>query len=191
MSGKRLPDILIIGAQKAGTSWLKEQLRAHPGVFMPRDEVHFFDHEDKYAKGSEWYADQFADGFYIAGRSRLDPETARTLLLTCGLVPVGGPVEAEVTFFHQRVESLIQYAFAPDLGRWAPDNVDRFRSTGVDTEYFAPPPAPFSMWGRPTDKRVSSPHSRPTWKSSRRIRKTSVWSGEGLLLSSSRKRVFI
>ena len=62
MSGKRFPDFLIIGAQKAGTSWLKEQLRAHPGVFMPRDEVHFFDHEDKYAKGSEWYADQFADG---------------------------------------------------------------------------------------------------------------------------------
>ena len=33
----RLPDFLIIGAQKAGTTWLHQHLRSHPGIFMPRD----------------------------------------------------------------------------------------------------------------------------------------------------------
>jgi hypothetical protein len=30
-----LPGFLVIGAQKAGTSWLHENLRRHPGIFMP------------------------------------------------------------------------------------------------------------------------------------------------------------
>lgn len=30
-----LPDFLGIGAQKAGTSWLWENLRRHPGIWMP------------------------------------------------------------------------------------------------------------------------------------------------------------
>jgi hypothetical protein len=38
-----LPDFLIIGAQKAGTSWLHHNLRQHPGVFMPeaKDQAYF------------------------------------------------------------------------------------------------------------------------------------------------------
>lgn len=61
MSGQRLPDFLIIGAQKAGTTWLKAQLRAHSEVFMCRDEVHFFDHDDRFARGPEWYGTHFLD----------------------------------------------------------------------------------------------------------------------------------
>lgn len=38
-----LPDFLGIGAQKAGTSWLWENLRRHPGAFLPDEkEVQFF-----------------------------------------------------------------------------------------------------------------------------------------------------
>jgi len=38
------PDFLCIGAQKAGTTWLHENLRQHPGVWMPPvKEVHYFD----------------------------------------------------------------------------------------------------------------------------------------------------
>ena len=41
------PDFLVIGAQKAGTSWLHEQLNQHPRVWMPREkELHFFDFLD-------------------------------------------------------------------------------------------------------------------------------------------------
>ncbi len=38
------PDFLIIGAQKAGTTWLHRNLRAHPGIWMPKEkELHYFD----------------------------------------------------------------------------------------------------------------------------------------------------
>ncbi len=39
---KRLPDFLIIGAQKSATTWLARLLRQHPGVYMPEGELHFF-----------------------------------------------------------------------------------------------------------------------------------------------------
>ncbi len=38
----RLPDFLIIGAQKSATSWLTQLLRRHPNVFIPEHELHFF-----------------------------------------------------------------------------------------------------------------------------------------------------
>lgn len=38
------PDFLGIGAQKAGTTWLYENLRSHPDLFLPEDkELHYFD----------------------------------------------------------------------------------------------------------------------------------------------------
>jgi hypothetical protein len=38
-----LPNFLIIGAEKAGTTWLHARMSAHPEVFMPRTkEPHFF-----------------------------------------------------------------------------------------------------------------------------------------------------
>lgn len=41
----QLPSFLCIGTQKAGTSWLYEQLRQHPAVWMPPiKELHYFDH---------------------------------------------------------------------------------------------------------------------------------------------------
>ncbi|BBK30175.1 sulfotransferase domain-containing protein [Stella humosa] len=59
MSG-RLPDFLGIGAQKAGTTWLFEMLRDHPGLAFPAGkEVHFWDwYQDR---GLDWYRSQFAD----------------------------------------------------------------------------------------------------------------------------------
>jgi hypothetical protein len=36
------PDFIGIGAQKAGTTWLHHNLQAHPGIFVPKKEVHYF-----------------------------------------------------------------------------------------------------------------------------------------------------
>jgi sulfotransferase family protein len=36
------PDFIGIGAQKAGTTWLHRNLRAHPEIWMPKKEVHYF-----------------------------------------------------------------------------------------------------------------------------------------------------
>ncbi|SHJ97064.1 sulfotransferase [Halomonas caseinilytica] len=45
MGKNNLPNFLCIGAQKAGTTWLDKQLRAHPKIWMPpMKEVHYFDY---------------------------------------------------------------------------------------------------------------------------------------------------
>lgn len=50
---------LGIGAQKAGTTWLYEMLRQHPGLGFPAGkEVHFWD--GKRQLGLEWYRAQFS-----------------------------------------------------------------------------------------------------------------------------------
>lgn len=44
VNSKPLPDFLIIGAQKSGTTYLYHQLHSHPDIFMPKQkELHFFD----------------------------------------------------------------------------------------------------------------------------------------------------
>lgn len=41
---RRLPDFLIIGAQRSGTSWLNKNLSFHPEIWLsPIKELHFFD----------------------------------------------------------------------------------------------------------------------------------------------------
>lgn len=38
------PNFLVIGAQKAGTTWLDRNLRTHPQIWLPPEkEIHFFD----------------------------------------------------------------------------------------------------------------------------------------------------
>jgi hypothetical protein len=54
-----LPNFVIIGAQKSGTTSLAYYLKAHPQVYMaPRKEVRYFDLN--YDKGTQWYMEQFA-----------------------------------------------------------------------------------------------------------------------------------
>jgi len=54
------PSFLIIGAQKAGTSALFKMLARHPQVIAPEvKELHFFDDDDRYAKGITSYWRQF------------------------------------------------------------------------------------------------------------------------------------
>lgn len=59
--GGRLPDFIIIGAAKCGTTTLYEYLCRHPQVFMsvPK-EPHFFAREPIYAKGMDWYRSLFS-----------------------------------------------------------------------------------------------------------------------------------
>jgi hypothetical protein len=53
-SRRALPDFIIIGAQKSGTSSLYAQLAAHPHVLGASwKEVHFFDNH--FSRGASWY----------------------------------------------------------------------------------------------------------------------------------------
>ena len=55
-----LPDFLGIGAQKAGTTWLWENLRRHPEIFVPeKKELHYFD--NKFERPLREYARRFED----------------------------------------------------------------------------------------------------------------------------------
>lgn len=57
-----LPNFLVIGAAKAGTTSLYEYLRAHPQVFMSTPkELNYFSQDDNLAKGLGWYKSHFAD----------------------------------------------------------------------------------------------------------------------------------
>lgn len=57
----RLPDFLILGAARSGTSSFAAHLRAQPNIFMPpkRPEPHFFLRDAEYAKGLAYYSTRY------------------------------------------------------------------------------------------------------------------------------------
>ncbi|MCB0494159.1 MAG: sulfotransferase domain-containing protein [Cyclobacteriaceae bacterium] len=55
-----LPNFIVIGAEKSGTTWLKHVLREHPEIYIPNEkELHFFDADDNFSKGLSWYSSFF------------------------------------------------------------------------------------------------------------------------------------
>ncbi|MBT3321140.1 MAG: sulfotransferase [Anaerolineae bacterium] len=57
-----LPNFLIIGSQKAGTTSLYHVLKQHPQIFMAdKKEINFFFKDDAYARGPEAYTEHFMD----------------------------------------------------------------------------------------------------------------------------------
>ncbi len=89
-----LPDFLVIGAQKAGTTALYAYLRWHPGITGPSwKEVSFFDRH--WARGEGWYGGQFplrSEGKLVGEASPsylfhpLAPERARAVVPNAKLV---------------------------------------------------------------------------------------------------------
>ncbi|MEM6577879.1 MAG: sulfotransferase [Pseudomonadota bacterium] len=83
------PDFLIIGAEKAGTTWLHDVLGAHPALFLPDvKEIHYFNRFDSNGneidnftkRGQQWYQTHFAKAaeYQITGEATpmylCDPE---------------------------------------------------------------------------------------------------------------------
>ena len=53
-----------VGAQKAGTTTLHDILIQHPEVYLPETkEAHFFDEDEKYKKGLNWYKKTFFSNY--------------------------------------------------------------------------------------------------------------------------------
>ena len=111
-----LPDFLVLGAQKAGTTALYAYLRWHPGITGPSwKEVSFFDRH--WWRGEGWYRGQFPlrSGGQIVGEASpsylfhpLAPERARTLVPDARLIAlVRNPVD----------RAYSQYQHAVALGR--------------------------------------------------------------------------
>lgn len=55
-----LPNFIIVGAGKSGTSSLARMLSHHPQVFIPPKELHFFDSDINYNRGPQFYSLFFA-----------------------------------------------------------------------------------------------------------------------------------
>ena len=69
----RLPDFVVIGAMKAGTTSLHYYLSLHPEIEMSREkEPTFFTDEGAWDKGLDWYAGQFAGDGRLLGEASPD-----------------------------------------------------------------------------------------------------------------------
>ncbi|XP_069695060.1 heparan sulfate glucosamine 3-O-sulfotransferase 1 [Periplaneta americana] len=62
-TSRRLPQAIIVGVRKCGTRALLEMLALHPRVQKAAGEVHFFDRDDNYRRGLEWYRRKMPHSF--------------------------------------------------------------------------------------------------------------------------------
>jgi hypothetical protein len=52
----KLPDFLIVGTMKSGTSSLADYLKTNRQIHIPRRELHYFNKDKNYNKGPSWYS---------------------------------------------------------------------------------------------------------------------------------------
>jgi hypothetical protein len=65
-----LPDFIIIGAARSGTTSLHHYLNIHPEIYMSAEkELSFFIREGNWDKGVEWYRSQFTGDAKIYGEA--------------------------------------------------------------------------------------------------------------------------
>jgi hypothetical protein len=77
-----LPNLIVIGAMKAGTTYLYGLLGSHPDVFMsdPKELRFFVDGEGEWHRGQAWYESNFAGAGDAAVRGEASPRYARAPL---------------------------------------------------------------------------------------------------------------
>jgi len=113
-SARPLPDFLIIGAQKAGTTALYAYLRRHPAITGPSwKEVSYFDRH--YGRGEAWYRGNFPNRVRARGKlvgeaspsyifHPLGPERVKVLVPEARLVAlVRNPVDRALSHYHHEV----------------------------------------------------------------------------------------
>jgi sulfotransferase family protein len=114
---RTMPNFLVIGAMKAGTTSLYHYLREHPQIFMPKiKELDYFAVDESWARGPEWYLQQFAgsDGAAAVGEASTAyskyphypnaPKRIARTLPDCRLIyVVRDPVERILSHYRHRV----------------------------------------------------------------------------------------
>ncbi len=128
----RLPDFLIIGAAKSGTTTLYKYLSRHPQIYMSLvKEPQFFAVDDKYVQGLEWYGSLFSEALphQICGEASTDytkypryPETAARIAQTIPNVKMiylmRHPVDRAYSYYvHLNRNSKIEETFEEHLSR--------------------------------------------------------------------------
>jgi len=122
-----LPDFMIIGAQKCGTTTLYDYLARHPDIRPARKkELHFFD--NSYARGERWYRSNFPPHYptprprrWATGEASpyyllhpLAPARARQMLPSARIIAVlRHPVDRAYSHYqHERAKGRESLAFA-------------------------------------------------------------------------------
>ena len=112
---RALPDFIVIGGQKCGTTSLYEYLRQHPGISsnITDKEVHFFD--EKFHRGINWYRSNFpikqqgqlyfeASPYYIF--HPLAPERVHQVLPNIKLIAIlRNPTERAFSHYQHQVRT--------------------------------------------------------------------------------------
>jgi hypothetical protein len=86
------PNLLILGAMKAGTTSLHNYLGLHPDIYMSEPkELNFFSDDDLFLNGEAWYQSFFKDGYEFRGESSINyskrhifPEVAHRIKSSLG-----------------------------------------------------------------------------------------------------------
>lgn len=102
---KNLPNLIGLGAKKAGSTWLYHFLESHPDIYMSKKtkEIYFFN--KYYHRGLEWYKSFFPEGYKykIVGEispsyftSRVAPGRIKKTLSPKFIIILRNPVD---TFF--------------------------------------------------------------------------------------------
>ena len=143
----RLPDFLIVGAMRSGTTTLARTLQSHPEVFVPENkEVHFFDRN--FERGVTWYASFFEAAEDLRSVGEATPEymydararerMSQTLPSARLIVILRDPIERAYShYWHERnlgrEDLSFEAAIAAESSRLeSPDPVTRSRVAYVD-----------------------------------------------------------
>jgi len=123
----RLPDTLVVGPQKAGSTWIHELLAARGDIALPRQvkETFFFDRH--WDRGVAWYGEHFGPG-PAAHRLEVAPtyfhgrEVPARVVATLGKIPVivtlRDPVKrAWSLYVHMRRYGMTKLPFHEALAR--------------------------------------------------------------------------
>lgn len=57
-TSRKFPQVIIIGVRKGGTRALINMLNSHPDIVAAKGEVHYFDRDENFNKGIQWYIDR-------------------------------------------------------------------------------------------------------------------------------------
>lgn len=70
MALPQLPNLIVIGAMKCGTTSLHYYLSQHPDIFMSKiKELWFFNEQHNWSKGIDWYQSHFRSNAIIRGEA--------------------------------------------------------------------------------------------------------------------------
>lgn len=109
-----LPNFLIVGAQKAGSTWFAQMLRQHPDIYLfEGGEIHFFN--ARHARGLAWYESHFEgwNGESAVGEKSplylTDPDSPRRIRETLGedvrlIASLRNPVDRAYSAYWHRLK---------------------------------------------------------------------------------------